>query len=228
MSETPPLLWSIEHPELLVGWVVAYGVEVAAADAELSAALAAGSADPARQGLDEATRAGIRDLLRGRGYKPSGRGKPASEFLHAAAARGAFPSINNVVDINNLLSLEYGWPISVFDLDRARAEEGGGAAELELRFGGDEESFVFNPAGQSIDIGGLVVVARVGGGAIGNPVKDSMATKIEERTRRVLAVVYTSRRLTDAEGVASAAGRFARLLERHASAERVWHGTLPS
>ena len=50
----------------------------------------------------EATRAAIRDVLRVGGYRPSGSGKPASEFLHGAARDHDVPVVNNLVDINNL------------------------------------------------------------------------------------------------------------------------------
>jgi DNA/RNA-binding domain of Phe-tRNA-synthetase-like protein len=156
----------------------------------------------------------VRDLLRGHGYKPAGRGKPASEFLAGAAARGEFPRINNVVDINNLVSLETGWPISVIDLDRA-------GDALELRHGRPDERFAFNAAGPEIDVAGLLCVARVGGEAIANPVKDSMATKLTPDTSRVLAVLYTSRSVATPDEVRAASRRFGDLLERHAGATRI-------
>jgi hypothetical protein len=53
-----------------------------------------GGAKRAIQALPEAARAAIRDVLRVRGYKPSGRGKPASELLHGAACEGGLPAVN--------------------------------------------------------------------------------------------------------------------------------------
>lgn len=198
--------------DLLAAWVLAEGVVIGDSDAALAARLDDIIGDPSRHGLDDDTRAGIRDLLRGHGYKPSGRGKPASEFLAAAAARDDFPRINNVVDINNLVSLETGWPISVVDLDRA------GSDELELRLGRPDEAFVFNAGGQEIQLGGLLCLAVPGGAAIGNPVKDSMATKLTPGTSRVLAVIYSSRQVTTPEALGAAAERFAGLLREHAGA----------
>lgn len=217
-----PLSWRIDHPDLRVAWLVAEGVEARESPPALQAELDELIGDPGRQGLDERCKSAIRNLLRGRGYKPAGRGKPASEFLAGAAARGRFPRINNVVDTNNLLSLESGWPMSVFDLDSA-SEDGAG---LEIRFGSASEAFIFNPAGQSIDIGGLVVVARDDGRPIGNPVKDSMTTKIRPETRRVLAVIYTSRTLATPEEVLDVAGRYGELLTRYAGADDTRCGVL--
>src|SRR5688572_10209828 len=56
--------------------------------------------------------AAIRDMLRFGKYKPTGRGKPASEYLLRAAVEDKFPWINNLVDINNWISLKSMLPIS--------------------------------------------------------------------------------------------------------------------
>ena len=69
---------------------------------------------------NEETRAAVRDMLRHGGYKPTGRGKPASEYLVRAASEGALGSINAAVDVCNGVSLHSGFPISVVDLDRRR------------------------------------------------------------------------------------------------------------
>lgn len=217
-----PLSLALDHPDLLIGWVTALGVRVEESDEALRGLLrqAVDGAGDTDAGAD--VRAAIRDLLRGHGYKPSGRGKPASEFLASAAARDEFPVVFNVVDVNNLVSLETGWPSSVFDLERARD----GEAELEVRLGRPGEGFVFNDAGQRIDIGGLLSVARRGGDAIGNPVKDCSSTKVGPDTRAVLGVVYTSRRVADREDVAAVVRRFGELLARHAHADEIATGVL--
>ena len=69
----------------------------------------------------EELRGAVRNMLRVGAYKPTGRGKPASEYLLSAAKEEPerFPRINNLVDINNLVSLESLLPISVIDLARA-------------------------------------------------------------------------------------------------------------
>lgn len=63
-------------------------------------------------------RAHVRDLLRHGGYKPTGRGKPASEYLLRAVAESALGAINLAVDTCNVVSLHSGLPVSVVDLDR--------------------------------------------------------------------------------------------------------------
>jgi len=220
--------WSIDHPELLVGLVEAEGLSVAPANEELGQAL---DLELARcrggGGPTAAVRQAIRDLLRRGGFKPTGRSKPASEYLARAADEGNFPRINNLVDINNLLSLRTGWPMSLVDLDRASVvpgeSESGGTGEearLEVRFGRPGESFVFNAAGQAIDVAGLVCLARRGGPPLANPVKDSLAAKTVAETRRALAVIYCSRQVATTAEVAEIAQEFEQLLQQHGGALR--------
>ena len=128
----------------------------------------------------------VRGMLRHGRYKPSGRGKPASEFLLRAALAGDFPLVNAPVDANNLVSLESGLPGSIFDVARS-------GRQLLLRRGAPGESYVFNPSGQSIELEDLLLVCRFTAAAwepCGNPVKDSMETKIGPETRDVIAVLY--------------------------------------
>jgi len=154
--------------------------------------------------VPDAVRAAVRDMLRHGAYKPTGRGKPASEFLLQAAQRGEFPRVHAAVDANNAISLASGLPGSVFDADLV-------GRRLLLRYGRAGESYVFNPSGQSIDLEDLIVVCResaAGWEPCGNPVKDSMVTKIHPGTRDVVAVLYAPRALGD-EAVLAWASRFA-------------------
>jgi len=131
---------------------------------------------------DEAVRAAVRDLLRQRGYKPTGRGKPASEYLVRAAEDGALGSINAAVDACNAVSLHSGLPISVVDLDRA-------APPLRIDVAGEGASYVFNTAGQEIRLDGLLCLFDAAG-PCANAVKDSQRTKTGDATRRTLSVVW--------------------------------------
>ncbi|MHC5011807.1 MAG: phenylalanine--tRNA ligase beta subunit-related protein [Planctomycetota bacterium] len=215
------VLWRTDNPDLIVGIAEARAVHVQAASPGLEAALAVLLARRREPGFPpDPLRRAIRDVLRHGGFKPTGRNKPASEYLARAAAAGTFPRINNVVDACNLHSLETGYPISLLDLDRALPEDG----DLEIRNGREGETYVFNPAGQSIDVSGLVLLARAGGSAVGNAVKDSMATKTCEETSNVLAVLYASRRLADAEEVLRTTEALAARLGRFAGASetRAW------
>lgn len=208
---TVALRVAVEDPDLVVGVVDVEGAAIGPSSPELAAeidrtvALRASAPWP-----PEDVRAAVRDLLRRGGYKPTGRGKPASEFLAQAAARGEFPRIANAVDALNLVSLDTGLPISLLDADRALAGAGG----LVLRYGAAGESYVFNASGQSIDLEGLLCVAREDGPALGNAVKDSMETKVRPESRRLVAVIFGSRRVAPPERMREVAERLAALLRR--------------
>lgn len=131
---------------------------------------------------DDATRAAVRDLLRWGGFKPTGRAKPASEYLTRAAAEGALGPINAAVDACNVVSLHSGLPISVVDLDRARAP-------FHLAIAPVGTSYVFNAAGQIIDLGGLLCLFDADG-PCANAVKDAQRTKTDASTRRTLSIIW--------------------------------------
>ena len=136
---------------------------------------------------DEAVRGHVRDLLRHGGYKPTGRGKPASEYLVRAAGEGALSSINAAVDACNVVSLHSGLPISVVDLARARAPLRIGVAPAGAQY-------VFNASGQSIDLNGLLCLFDAEG-PCANAVKDAQRTKTDAGTRDTLSVLWGTRAL---------------------------------
>lgn len=136
----------------------------------------------------DAVRAAVRDLLRHGGFKPTGRSKPASEYLIRAADEGVLASINLVVDACNVTSLHSGLPISVIDLDRGRAP-------YSIAVQPQGASYVFNASGQTIDVGGLLCLADADG-PCANAVKDAQRTKTRPETTRVLAVIWGTRELS--------------------------------
>lgn len=151
----------------------------------LLASLASGATSPFAEDPEqrEAVRQAVRALLRVGGYKPTGRGKPASEYLVGRAEElGAVPSINAAVDACNGASLASGLPISVVDADRL-------VGELLVRLGAEGESYVFNASGHAIDLAGLPVLCDDVGPAA-NAVKDSERTKTSAQTRQLLAIVW--------------------------------------
>src|SRR5436309_294671 len=70
---------------------------------ELVALLSCEAAAPMR--TDDTVREKVRALLRHGGFKPTGRSKPASEFLLNAAREGRLMPINFLVDVCNAVSL---------------------------------------------------------------------------------------------------------------------------
>jgi DNA/RNA-binding domain of Phe-tRNA-synthetase-like protein len=138
---------------------------------------------------DEATRETVRKLLRHGGYKPTGRGKPSSEYLVRAVGEGALGSINAAVDACNAVSLASALPISVVDLRLSRAP-------FRLGLAGPEASYVFNRSGQTIDIEGLLCLFDADG-PCANAVKDAQRTKTSPETTRTLSVVWGARGLEE-------------------------------
>jgi DNA/RNA-binding domain of Phe-tRNA-synthetase-like protein len=198
---------AIDH--LAIGVVVGRRCSMGPAPVELSASIDAAVAEASAH--QNAPIIGqVRDMLRHGKYKPTGRGKPASEYLLRAAVENRFPSINNLVDINNLVSLRSLLPISLIDLARA------GREQFVVRYGRPSESYVFNSAGQTIDVEDLVVVARIPDDEpCANPVKDSMMTKLGDRSTDVMAVLYSPvQRTVD----------LARATETFAEALKAWGG----
>ena len=130
----------------------------------------------------DAIKTAVRDLLRHGGFKPSGRSKPASEYLTAAVADGRWPWINPLVDACNVVSLHAGLPISLVDLDKARGA-------LAVRIAPPQTTYVFNPSGQVIDASGLVCLYD-DDGPTGTPVKDAQRTKTDDTTQHALAIVW--------------------------------------
>lgn len=140
---------------------------------------------PAPVTRSEELRAAVRDMLRHGGYKPTGRGKPASEYLARAASEGQLASINLAVDACNVVSLASGIPISVVDLDRTHAP-------LHVSLAPAGAKYVFNSAGQEIDVAGLLCLCDADG-PTANGVKDAMRTKTNDATRRTLSVLWCAR-----------------------------------
>ena len=146
----------------------------------LLALLAEGADAPLAR--EEDVRQAVRDLLRHGGYKPTGRGKPASEYLAKAAAADKLGSINPAVDCCNAASLHSGLPISVVDLDCI-------AAPLRIGLAEEGERYVFNASGQEIDLAGLLCLFDASG-PCANAVKDSQRTKTSASTFATLSVVW--------------------------------------
>jgi DNA/RNA-binding domain of Phe-tRNA-synthetase-like protein len=151
---------------------------------------------PAPLHSNDAVREAVRALLRHGGFKPTGRSKPASEYLLKAVREGLLTPINLAVDACNAVSLHSGLPISVVDLDRTRPP-------LRVAVAPAGAAYVFNSAGQSIDLGGLLCLFDADG-PCANAVKDAQRTKTTAETRRTLSVIW---------GTSTLSGRAARAEE---------------
>lgn len=136
----------------------------------------------------ESRREAVRALLRKGGYKPSGRSKPAQEYLAKCLDESKFPRVHPAVDCLNAISLRAGLPISMLDRDAF-------AQRMLIRLGKAGERYVFNSVGQELELENLIVVC---GGEIeekplGSPVKDSMAGKIDQTVSKIVCILYAPR-----------------------------------
>ncbi len=163
---------------------------------------------PAPLASDDSIREAVRALLRHGGFKPTGRSKPASEYLLKAVRENLLGPINLAVDVCNAVSLHSGLPISVVDLERAHAPFRVGLAPAGA-------SYVFNASGQSIDLGGLLCLFD-SEGPCGNAVKDAQRTKTSGDTRRTLSIVWGTTTLPGR--TMRAATWYRELLEQHGAA----------
>jgi DNA/RNA-binding domain of Phe-tRNA-synthetase-like protein len=136
----------------------------------------------------EAFRLASRDMLRHGKYKPTGRAKPASEYLLRTAEDDSFPRINTAVDINNYISLKYMVPISLWDDEKTEGKH------ILFDTGSEGEKYVFNESGQEIEVKDLVCGFLQDAGdrriPVINPVKDSMRTKTSPTSKNIGYAVY--------------------------------------
>ncbi|MFT4543144.1 MAG: DNA/RNA-binding domain of Phe-tRNA-synthetase-like protein [Planctomycetota bacterium] len=157
----------------------------------------------------EECRKDVRNLLRHGGYKPTGRGKPASEFLVRAAGEGKLSSINLAVDICNVVSLHSGLPISVVDPDRA-------VNPLSIAIAGEGTSYVFNASAQEIRLDGLLCLFD-SDGPCANSVKDCQRTKTDDTTRNTISVIWGT--TAQAEQTVAAIEWYQKLLEQYGATD---------
>jgi DNA/RNA-binding domain of Phe-tRNA-synthetase-like protein len=86
------------------------------------------------------------------------------------------------VDACNVVSLHSGFPISVVDLDRARAP-------FRIAVAPAGASYVFNASGQEIDVAGLLCLFDADG-PCANAVRDAQRTKTRAETCATLSVIW--------------------------------------
>jgi DNA/RNA-binding domain of Phe-tRNA-synthetase-like protein len=137
---------------------------------------------PAPLERDEEVRLAVRNMLRHWGHKAAGRGKPASEYLVRAVGEGELGSINVAVDVCNVVSLHSGLPIALVDLELA-------VPPFRVDRGAEGERYVFNPAGQEMELKGLICLCDAQG-PCANPVKDAQRVKSREETTGTLTVIW--------------------------------------
>ena len=167
-----------------LGWIMAE-VSVAASDPALERALddvvtAAVARLRGSRAQDLPAVAATRRAYRALGKDPA-RYRPAAEALlrRVAQGKGLF-RVNNVVEINNLLSLETGFSVGTYDAARL-------TPPLVFRRGRAGEAYEGIGRG-SLNLEGLPVFADTTG-PFGSPTSDSARSMVTRETTQILMVV---------------------------------------
>lgn len=122
-----------------------------------------------------------REAYKALGKKP-GRYRPSAEALlrRVVSGKGLY-QINNVVDLLNLLSIDTGFSIGGYDLERIEGP-------VTMDIGRENEPYEAIARGQ-LNIGRLPCL-RDAHGAFGTPTSDSERTRIRPQTNRVGFVFF--------------------------------------
>jgi DNA/RNA-binding domain of Phe-tRNA-synthetase-like protein len=167
-----------------LGWL-AGEVEVAAADPVLQRALdetvaAVAARLEGRRPQDLPAVAATRAAYKALGKDPA-RYRPAAEALlrRVAQGKGLF-RVSNVIDVNNLLSLESGFSIGTYDAARL-------VPPLVFRRGRAGEAYEGIGRG-ALNLEGLPVLADASG-PFGSPTSDSVRSMVVATTMRITMVI---------------------------------------
>jgi DNA/RNA-binding domain of Phe-tRNA-synthetase-like protein len=153
--------------------------------------------------------AAMRNAYKALGKDPSRYRGSAEALLRRVLAGKGLYQINNVVDINNLVSLESFQPLGSYDLERV-------AGGIELRIGAAGETYK-GIGKDEINIENLPVFAD-GDGPFGSPTSDSERAMIRMETKQILMAVFS---FAGAEGLEASLSRAKDLLARYASARNM-------
>ena len=150
--------------------------------------------------------AAMRAAYKALGKEPSRYRGSAEALLRRVLSGKGLYQINNVVDVNNLVSLESFQPLGAYDLDQVRPP-------IQLRIGAPGETY--KGIGKDlINIESLPVFADAGG-AFGSPTSDSERAMIRAGSQRILMAIYSFAGAAELDRwMARAAG----LLQRHCGA----------
>lgn len=122
-----------------------------------------------------------REVYKACGKEPN-RYRPSAEALSRRVVKGMeLYRINTVVDLINLVSLQSGYSIGGFDIDKIEGET------LTLGVGREDEPFEGIGRGE-LNIAGMPVYRDAIGG-VGTPTSDNERTKLSIDTRRLLMCI---------------------------------------
>jgi len=153
--------------------------------------------------------AAMRAAYKTLGKDPSRYRGSAEALLRRVLSGKGLYQINNVVDINNLVSLESLQPLGSYDLHRI-------TGAIELRVGAAGETYK-GIGKDEINIESLPAFADAAG-PFGSPTSDSERAMVRLETQRVLMVVFS---FAGPEQIERWLGRCRELLAKYAEAQEI-------
>jgi DNA/RNA-binding domain of Phe-tRNA-synthetase-like protein len=153
--------------------------------------------------------AAMRNAYKALGKDPSRYRGSAEALLRRVLAGKGLYQINNVVDINNLVSLENFQPLGSYDLEHV-------SGAIELRTGAAGETYKGIGKGE-INIENLPVFVDAQG-PFGSPTSDSGRAMIRMETRRIFMAIFS---FAGPEGLEINLSRAKKLLGSYAGARNI-------
>ena len=126
----------------------------------------------------EATRRAYKTL----GKNPSEYRNAAEAMLRRVVKSSGLYHINNIVEVNNLISISSGYSIGSYDLDEVKGAVIYDRAEEDLHYAGIGKS--------SVNIG-FIPTLHDEEGAFGNATSDSQRAMIKEGHRKIASIIYS-------------------------------------
>lgn len=159
----------------------------------------------------------IRLLFRAVGIDPT-RYRPSGEALIRRALKNEpVRSINPLVDINNICSMQSGLPMGCYDVNTIAGET------ITVRLGQPDENY--QGVAKSVSITGKLCLADATG-AFGSPISDSARTQVTAQTQRCLVVIFGHTQ-TDSFLIQQTLDHFINLAEQHVGAKATDQKILP-
>lgn len=126
----------------------------------------------------EATRKAYKAL----GKNPSEYRNAAEAMLRRVVKSSGLYHINNIVEVNNLISISSGYSIGSYDLDEVKGSVIYERAEEDLHYAGIGKS--------NVNIG-FIPTLHDDEGAFGNATSDSQRAMIKEGHRKIASIIYS-------------------------------------
>jgi DNA/RNA-binding domain of Phe-tRNA-synthetase-like protein len=132
-----------------------------------------------------------RQVFKAAGTDPS-RYRPSAEALYRRIKKQNYlSSVNSAIDLNNFFSLQYQVPIGIYDCDYI-------IGDTTIKIGQAEETYI-GINGRENSMHNMISSAD-GKGPFGSPFVDSDRTKLTEKTKNALQIIYLRPSITLEEG----------------------------